>query len=130
MGSVNAIAQTTVSVRSLGRRYEIVTGSSISRTRTTVSTTPLGSRTAAELGTRPNVDEVQRSAFSVGPQEKITQATNDSLHARVGARYLPTAAIEEEIANKPQSQHGVVHTGNRQVVRNSDEDSLIARENN
>lgn len=131
MGSVNAIAQSLISTRALGRGSSIVTGDFISRSESKVLTIPVGSRTAAALGTQPDVDIAQRATVSTGPQERIDQLSNHSLHSRVGARYIPTAAIEEEIANKAISQHGVVHTGNRQVVRSSNIDSgLIARENN
>lgn len=130
MGSVNAIAQSLISVRALGRGSSIVTGDFISRSETKTLTVPVSSRTAAELGTQPDVDISSRSTVSTGPEERVDQASNSLLHSRPGARYIPIAAIEEEIANKAISQHGVVHTGNRQVVRNSDFDSLIAREDN
>ncbi len=129
MGSVNAIQQTLVSVRALGRGSSIVTGDSNFRSEEKELTTPVASRTAAELGTRPDVDVASRGTVSTGPEERVDQANNSLLHSRPGARYIPTAATEEEIANKDISQLGVVNTGNRQVVRNSDLDSgLIARE--
>lgn len=130
MGSINALPPFNASVYSLGGRQRVAAGVPFSRSRTGVAFTPLHARSGAELGDQIDIDLAQRSATSVGPQEKIAQSTTDSLVSRPGSRYLPTAAIEEEIANKGESQHGVVHTGNRQVVRNSDKGSLIARENN
>lgn len=129
MGSVNAIAQSLISVRALGRGSSIVTGDSIFRSESKELTTPVASRTAAELGTQPDVDVASRGTVSTGPEERVDQTSNSLLHSRPGARYIPTAAIEEEIALKAITQRGVVNTGNRQVVRSSDLDSgLIARE--
>lgn len=131
MGSVNLLSQTLMSVRALGRGSSIVTGDSISRSETKQLTVPVDSRTSAELGTQPDVGTAQRATVSIGPEERVDQANVDLLHSRPGARYIPTAAIEEEIANRAVSQRGVVNTGNRQVVRSSDFNSgLISRENN
>jgi hypothetical protein len=130
MGSVNALSPNNAAVYNIGRRYVIASGVPFSRSRSSVATNPLFARSAAELGTQPDVNISQRSVLQIIPQQKIAQSTTDTLVSRGGTRYIPVAAIEEEIANKPISQHGVVHTGNRQVVRNSDADTLIARENN
>ena len=129
MGSVNAIAQSLISVRALGRGSSLVTGDFISRSETKALTVPVGSRSGAALGDQIDVGTAQRATVSTGPQERIDQANVDLLHSRPGARYIPTAAIEEEIGLKAITQRGVVNTGNRQVVRSSDLDSgLIARE--
>jgi len=132
MGSRNAVGVSVVpkhnaSVYNIGQRQVIASGVPFSRYQSTKADTPLHARNAAALGTRPDEDATQRSTLNFSHKQKIAQSNNDGIHGRVGARYVPTASTEEEIALKPVSQYRAMQTGARVVIRNSDGDGLVAR---
>jgi len=134
MGSRNATGVSVVpkhnaSVYNIGQRQVIASGVPFSRSQSTKADTPLHARDSAALGTQPDVQVVQRSTIGLAHKQKVAQSDNDGLHGRVGARYVPTSAIEEEIANKGVSQYRAMQTGARVVIRNSDNDGLVARKN-
>ena len=127
MGSTNALPQNNASVYNIGRRNVIASGEYHSRSESTVATTPVYARSSAGLGTTPDIDIAQRSTLQIVPRQKVTQSNDEVLVSNKGARYIPTAAIEEEIANKDISKRGAVNTGVRIVVREDGKDELIHR---
>ena len=61
------------------------------------------------------------------PKQKVTLAKNDSQVSLSGARDIPTAAIEEEIARKDYTQRAAKSTGNKVVISRNDTDELVGR---
>lgn len=91
-------------------------------------------RSTAAFGTQPDVEIQQYSTMCVAPAKKVATSNDASLEDGLVSRELgkvaPSAVDQPEIANKPISQRSTMHTGNRTVVRNSDDDSLVARNGN
>ncbi len=91
-------------------------------------------RPVSELGTRPDKEVQQYSTLCISPAKKVATSNEPSLDSGLVSRDLgkvaPDAGTQPEIANKPVSQRSTYHTGNRIVVRNSDDDSLVDRNGN
>ncbi len=135
MGSLNAsgipvVAKQNANVWNIGRSSIVSSGipQAVHDSKLRKATTPSYARTSAELGTQPSGSIVQRTVVQVGHPQKITESINDTLIVRKGARYIPSASIEEEIALKAISQRSVRHTGNRVTVHN--DDGLVERKGN
>lgn len=135
MGSRNAtgipvVAKHNASTYNIGQRHVTASGVSFARYESSVADTPLYARSSALLGTQPSGNVCQRSTLGQGHKQKVAQSDNDLLHGRVGARYVPCSGVEEEIYLKGVSQYMTTHNGARLVVRNSDTDGIVAREQN
>lgn len=144
MGSLNSAAISVVSkdnktIRNQGgsivttRLNDAQTGPTSSKTSTTFNPDVVF-RSEAELGTQPDENIAQRSTVRLGGLEKIATSDDASLSHGLINRFIGGVAPDEnnqpEIGLKGVSQNSSYHTGNRIVVRNSDDDGLISREDN
>lgn len=143
MGSLNAAGISVVSkargtLRNIGGAITTNTDSSIQGAMgiktNTQQETEGHNRTAAELGTQPDVEVQQYSTMCVAPTKKVASSNDAALDTAPVSRDIgkiaPDSGTQPEIANKAVSQHSTYNTGNRTVVRNSDKNTLIARNDN
>ena len=91
-------------------------------------------RSAAEFGTQPDRVKTQYSTLCINPAKKVATSDEaslaDGLVSRQSGKVEPDAVNQPEIALKPVSQRSVYNTGSKIVIRNSDDDSLVARKSN
>jgi len=91
-------------------------------------------RSSAEFGTQPNRATTQYSTLCIAPAKKIATSDdgslNDGLINRHTEKVAPSSTDQPEIRLKPVSQRSTYNTGNKVVVRNSDDDSLVGRQGN
>ena len=95
----------------------------------TVNDVPSFARTAADFGTRPDFDVSWYGTVCLTVVKKITTADGDALIERVDSKVQVAASEQPELQNKAITRRGTVNTGNRAVVRDSGDDSLIGRRN-
>jgi len=138
-GSVPVVDRQNASFRNEGGSLVVTSGllPQTGPTSSKVSTAllPQGhDRSAAEFGTQPNRATTQYSTLCINPAKKVTTSDDASLTSglisRATGKVAPTAGSQPEIALKPVSQRSTYHTGNKIVIRNSDDDSLVARQGN
>jgi len=143
MGSLNAAGIPVVSkargtLRNIGGAITTNTDSSIQGAMGVKTNTQqeVGghNRPSAQLGTQPDREVQQYSVLCVAPAKKVTTSNDVSLSNGLISRDLgkiaPDSGTQPEIANKPISQRSAYNTGNRIVVRNSENNSLVARNGN
>ncbi len=135
-GSVPVVDRQNASFRNEGGSLTIVSGlpSQTGPTSAKVATIllPQGhDRSAAEFGTQPDRVTTQYSTLCINPTKKVATSDevrlNDGVISRESGKVAPDAGNQPEIALKPVSQRSTYNTGGRIVIRNSDDDSLVAR---
>lgn len=128
--SVTVVSKSNVSTRQIGRSITKTEGLIPNVEEAAILTPPLSARSSGELGTQVDEDVAQRSTLGLLNQTKVAQSTNDSLVNRAIGNVAPDATSQPEINNKPVSQRYATNSGGRIIVRDSDADTLISREEN
>lgn len=93
----------------------------------TVNDVPSYARTAADFGTQPDFDISWYNTVSLVVVKKVTTADGDALIDRIDSKTSVAASEQPELQNKAITRRGTVNTGNRAVIRDSGDDSLVGR---
>jgi len=144
MGSLNApnipvVDKQNANFRNEGGALVTTSGLAPQQGPTSQKTSTLGlpqgfNRSTAEFGTQPDTVISQYSTLCIGPAKKVArsndQSLTDGLVSRNTGKVDPDADNQPEIALKSITQRSTYNTGGRVVIRNSENDGLIARQSN
>lgn len=119
------------SYRNIGRAITSTSGVLPNDKGPLVLSTPTWGRSEVEFGTNADKETVQYSTLEHASADKVAESIDDTVvKLSISNAFKPTETDQPEIANKPVSQHGAVHTGNGIAIRNSEADALVSREGN
>ena len=129
---VSVVPKQNVGWRSYGRNIAVTSGSNPygqdSISLAVVEGVPAYARASVDFGTQstPVVDSFLREGGLV----KHAESVDDTVVARILAEVPITSGNQPEVALKPITQRSVNHNNNKLVIRESERDGLVSREDN